>query len=224
MPITKNFNFHTPEEPQSGTPTSTTEDAISKSLVSYSYKGKTNYNVNKSANAGWQDFADATTDSSPLTVTNASGGEIQLTCDNGGTLTDGNTNFNANTTMEGVIDMWNTTSNTIQFNGTGLQANQNVFARVHVKVSPNIVPADFRIRLDFYSEENAGGVKVFSLEKHLEEVTSSAGAFEEYIEEFRFFLGESIINGSATINLLGTKAFQVKVVGFNFLIISNNLN
>lgn len=223
MPITKNFNTHTVTGSHSGdVPVST--DSINKSIPSYSHQGRTKYNENKSANAGWQDFADATTDSSPLTVTDASGGEIQLTCDNGGTLTDGNTNFNANTTMEGVIDMWNTTSNTIQFKGTGLQANQNVFARVHVKVSPNIVPADFRIRLDFYSEENAGGVKVFSLEKHLEEVTSSAGVFEEYIEEFRFFLGESIINGSATINLLGTKAFQVKVVGFNFLIISNNLN
>ncbi len=177
----------------------------------------------KAANAGWQDFADVTTNNTPLAVTEPSGGEVKLTCDNGGTLTDGNTNENSATTMDGVTDMWNTTSNTIQFANTGVKANQNVFARVHVKVSPNIVPADFRIRLDFFPEVNAGGTKVFSLEKHLEEVTSSAGVFEEYIEEFRFFIGESIANGSATINIIGSKAFQVKVVGFNFLIISNDL-
>ena len=176
------------------------------------------------ANAGWQDFSDLTTQTTPLQVTSVNGGKLQLTCDNEGVLTDGNTNYNEITTMDDVIDMWNTTSNTIQFKDTGLQANQNVFARIHVRISPNVVPADFDIELDFYTEENAGGTKAFSLKKHLDEITTSAGVFEEYVEEFRFFIGESILNGSATINIIGTKAFDVEVVGFNFLIISNDLN
>ena len=176
------------------------------------------------SNAGWQDFADLTTQTTPLQVTSVSGGSLQLTCDNEGVLTDGNTNYNENTTMDDVKDIWSTTSNTIQFKGTGLQVNQNVFARIHVKISPNVVPADFDIELDFYTEENAGGTKAFSLKKHLDEITTSAGVFEEYVEEFRFFIGESILNGSATINIIGTKAFDVEVVGFNFLIISNDLN
>ena len=169
--------------------------------------------------SGWQDFADSATQSTPLQVTSVNGGVLQLTCDNGGTLTDGNTNYNENTTMNRVIDIWNTTSNTIQFKDTGVKANQNIFARIHVEIAANVVPADFKIVLDFYSEENAGGTKVFSLEKHLDEITTSAGSYEEYIEEFRFFIGESILNGSATINIIGTKAFDIKVVGFNFLII-----
>ena len=218
MPITKNFNTHTATGNHSGdVPVST--DSISKSIPSYSHQGKKKYNENQAANAGWQDFSDLATQSTPLQVTSVNGGALQLTCDNEGVLTDGNTNYNQDTTMDDVIDIWNTTSNTIQFKGTGLEVNQNVFARIHVEIAANVVPADFKIVLDFYSEENAGGTKVFSLEKHLDEITTSAGSYEEYIEEFRFFIGESILNGSATINIIGTKAFDIKVVGFNFLII-----
>ena len=121
-----------------------------------------------------------------MQVTSVNGGVLQLTCDNGGTLTDGNTNFNSNTTMEGVTDIWNTISNTIQFKNTGLQANQNIFARIHAKIAANVVPADFKIVLDFYSEENAGGVKVFSLEKHLDEITTSAGTYENILKNLGF--------------------------------------
>ena len=177
----------------------------------------------KSANAGWQDFADSATQATPLQVTDINGGELQLTCDNEGVLTDGNTNDNQTTTMDNVNDIWNTTSNTIQFKGTGLKANQNIFARIHMELSPNIIPSKFDVRLDFYSEENAGGNLVFSLKKSIDEITATAGLFEEYIEEFRFFVGESIINGSATINIVGSQPFLAKVVGFNFLIISNDL-
>ena len=56
---------------------------------------------------GWQDFADSTTATTPITV-DVGGGTVQLTNDNGGTLTDGNTTVNATTTMLGTNDIWST--------------------------------------------------------------------------------------------------------------------
>ena len=174
---------------------------------------------------GWQDFADTVTDSTPLVQSNISGGSVQLTNNASGNFTDGNTIFNLETTLVDnntgvpVNDTWDSSSNTIQFKDTGLKVNDNILARVHVKVSPNIVPQNFKLLFEFYDDVAGGGNFIFPLSKHLSEVSTNSGAYTEYIQEIRFFIGASILDGSCKISVVGESAFEIKVVGFNFLII-----
>jgi len=165
---------------------------------------------------GWQDFADLTTQATPIEQTSVDGGQVQLTTDNAGTLTDGNTTQNSETTLGGVNDIWNTSSNTIQFGGTGLITNDTIDARIHFEISPNIVPQNFKLVFEFYDDVNGGGNKVFELVSAVQSVFENAGTFVEMLIERRFFIGESIKDGSAIVKLEGSSSFEVKMKGFNF--------
>ena len=152
---------------------------------------------------GWQDFADLTTQSTPIEQVSVDGASVQLTTDNAGTLTDGNTTLNSLTTLTGINDIWNTTSNTIQFGGTGIKTN-------------DVVPQNFNLIFEFYDDVDGGGNKVFELESSVQSVFENAGTFVERLIERRFFIGESIKDGSAIVKLKGSSAFEVKMKGFNF--------
>ena len=168
---------------------------------------------------GWQDFADSnTSEASPLVQSNVSGGEVNLTNNNGGTLTDGNTNVNAETTVKGLNDLWSTVSNTLTFKDTGIEKNDIFDIRVHLNISSNIITQDFNLRIDFFDDVDATGNQVFSLRKYVSTESLSAGVFRERVTNMTGFFGESILNGSAKIYLVGTKSFEVQVVGFNIQI------
>ncbi len=167
---------------------------------------------------GWQDFADTATTLSPIIQSNINGGEVELTNNNNDTLTDGNTNSNLETTAHNVNDIWDTSSNTIIFKDTGLEKNDVIDVRVHLKVNSRIIDQSFSVRIDFYDQPNAQGTNVFHLRKQIYVETLSAGVFRENMVTLDFFLGESILNGSAKIILEGTKSFEVEVIGFNFKI------
>lgn len=165
---------------------------------------------------GWQDFADSnTSEASPLQQTNVNGGEVQLTNNNNDTLTDGNTNLNAETTVNGVNDLWSTSSNTIVFKDTGIEKNDLFDIRVHVNISANIISQEFNLRIDFYDDVDGTGNYIFSLREHVSTESLSAGVFRERLVNMDGFVGESILNGSAKIFLEGTKSFDVEVIGFN---------
>ena len=165
---------------------------------------------------GWQDFADSATQTTPLSQTNVLGGTVQLTTDNNGTLTDGNTTTNSEHTLQGVNDIWNSTSNTIQFGGTGLQVNDIIDARIHFEISPNIIPQEFKLVLEFFDGLDGTGTKVFDLVSDIQAFTSNAGTYTELILERRFFVGDPIKDGSCVVSLEGSASFEVKVKGFNF--------
>lgn len=168
---------------------------------------------------GWQDFADDATTVSPIVQSNVNGGEVKLTNNNQDTLTDGNTTVNAETTIEGLNDIWSTVSNTIVFDGTGIEKNDIIDARIHLKINSSIIDQAFDIRLDFYDQPNATGNLVFNFRKQIHVETLTAGVFREKMVDVRFFIGESILNGSANIILEGTKSFEVEVIGWNFKIL-----
>ena len=168
---------------------------------------------------GWQDFADSnTTEVSPIVQPNVNGGEVHLTNNNNDTLTDGNTTVNAETTVEGVNDLWSTTSNTFVFKDTGLEKNDLLSIRVHLNISASIISQDFSLRFDFYNDVDASGDYVFSLGQQVSTETLSAGVFRERIITVDAFIGESILNGSAKCYLVGTKSFEVEVIGWNIRI------
>ena len=168
---------------------------------------------------GWQDFADSTTtEASPIEQTFVNGGEVQLTNNNNDTLTDGTTSANAETTVEGLNDLWDTTSNTFVFDGTGIEKNDLLSFRVHLNLSAKIISQDFTLRFDFFDAPAGGGDYVFSLRQHLATETLSAGVFRERIITVDAFVGESILNGSAKLFLEGTKSFEVEVIGWNIRI------
>jgi len=167
---------------------------------------------------GWQDFADTATTSSPIAQTLVNGGEVQLTNNNSDTLTDGNTSVNAETTVKGVNDLWSTQSNTFVFGGTGLEKNDLLSLRIHLKIAANIISQDFSLRFDFYDQIDGLGTKQFSLTQQASTETLGAGVFRERILTVDAFVGESILNGSARLFLVGTKSFEVEVVGWNIRI------
>jgi len=168
---------------------------------------------------GWQDFADSgTSEASPLVQPIVSGGDVHLTNNNNDTLTDGNTGVNAETTVVGVNDLWSTTSNTFVFKDTGIEKNDLLSIRVHLNVSASIISQDFSLRFDFYDDVDAGGNYIFSLNQHLATEALSAGVFRERIVAVDAFVGESILNGSAKCFLVGTKSFEVEVIGWNIRI------
>ena len=163
---------------------------------------------------GWQDFADSgTSEASPIVQSNVSGGEVQLTNNNNGTATDGNTNINANTTVEGVNDLWDTTTNTFIFKDTGIGKNDLFDIRFNPNVSPNIVSQDFGIRMDFYDDVAGTGNKVFSLKKSGKTRNESAGVFDDDFIHISGYLGESILNGSAVAYFYGSKSFELEHIG-----------
>ena len=164
---------------------------------------------------GWQDFADSnTSEASPLVQPNVNGGEVQLTNNNNDTATDGTTNQNDQTTIIGLSDMWDTSTNTFIFKDTGIQKNDLFDIRVHLNISSSIIPQDFEVRLDFYDQPEGLGNFVFSLTEHVSTETLSAGVFRERIVNMDGYFGESVLNGSAKIYLVGTKSFEVEVVGW----------
>jgi len=168
---------------------------------------------------GWQDFADSnTSEANPLVQSNVSGGEVHLTNNNSGTLTDGNTNVNSETTVEGLNDLWSTLSNTLVFKDTGIEKNDIFDIRIHLNILSNIITQDFNLRIDFYDGVDATGSQVFSLRKYISTESLSAGVFRERVTNMTGFFGESILNGSAKIYLVGSKSFEVQVVGFNIQI------
>ena len=163
---------------------------------------------------GWQDFADSnTSEANPLVQSNISGGEVQITNNNNDTATDGNTNVNAETTIKGVNDLWDTTTNTFIFDGTGIEKNDTFFIRFHVNTSANIVPQDFDIRVDFYDQPAGQGNYVFSLRKSGQSINKSAGVFVEDFIYVSGYVGESVLNGSAIAYLEGSSAFEAEIIG-----------
>ena len=163
---------------------------------------------------GWQDYADsATSEASPIIQSNILGGEVQLTNNNNDTATDGNTNVNANTTVEGVNDLWDTSTNTFIFKDTGIGKNDLFDIRFNPNVNPNIVPQDFGIRVDFYDDVAGTGNLVFSLKKSGTSRNDSAGVFDDDFIHVEGYFGESILNGSAVAYFYGSKSFEVENIG-----------
>ena len=179
---------------------------------------KLNSSDNSRSIAGWQDFADSETATTPLLL-NSGGGTVQLTNDNNGILTDGNTNINANTTMRGVTDIWRTTDNVFSFKNTGVIANDTHFVRIHLAVTPLIVPLDHSIALDFYASEDGTGPRMFGFSTKLATRTSQAGVEQEHIIDQRYFVGESITEGSLKLSYIGNTASSIRVIGWNTLMI-----
>lgn len=167
---------------------------------------------------GWQDFSHSASQvgvDTPQSQTNISGGEIQLLNDNQGVLTDGNTNFNSTTTREGVLDLYKSSTNTFEFKDKGLNVNDTFELRVDLWAAPNSVPSDLNVLLKFYDDIDAGGNIVFTQTTQFKTYTSNAGVFLNNSAYMDFFLGESIKDGSMTVNLTGTTAFEVYVIGYN---------
>lgn len=171
---------------------------------------------------GFQDFADTTTAATPLAITPPTGGLIQLTNDSGGVLTDGNTNVNAITTVKGVTDIYNSSNNFFEFNSTGLEANDIIGMRMHLKVTPNTVPMDLDVILTFYDDVAGGGSEVFKLTKRLASFSQGAGIEYEIIESINYFVGASILNGSKMVEVRTNAACDIVNVGYNITILKNN--
>ena len=171
---------------------------------------------------GFQDYADTTTPVTPLQITAPTGGVIQLTNDASGQLTDGNTNVNATTTVKGVNDLYNSSNNFFEFNSTGLEANDVLGMRVHLKVTPNTVPMDLDLILTFYNDVAGGGSEVFKLTKRLASFSQGAGIQYEIIESINYFIGASIVNGSKKIELRTNAACDIVNIGYNVTILKNN--
>jgi len=171
---------------------------------------------------GWQDFADTTTATTPLQITSATGGTIQLTNDSSGVLTDGNTNVNASSTVSGVSDLYNSANNFIEYNNTGIEANDVILFRTHIKVTPNTVPCDVDLKFTFYDDVAGGGTEQFSLLKSVKTISANAGTAVDVIDQINYFIGASIVNGSSKIEVITTAAADVEVVGYNINIIKNS--
>ena len=164
---------------------------------------------------GWQEFVDSnTTELNPLVQSSVNGGEVHLTNNNEGTATSGSTNDNSDTTILGLNDLWDTATNTVVFNGTGVQRNDLFDIRVDLNISASIIPQDFELRVDFYDQASGLGNLRFSLTEHVSTETLSAGVFRGRSVNIDGYVGDSILNGSAKIYLVGTKSFEVEVVGW----------
>ncbi len=171
---------------------------------------------------GWQDYADTTTATSPIQITSATGGTAQLTNDSSGVLTDGNTNVNAITTVSGVSDMYNSSNNYVEYNATGIETNDVILFRTHIKVTPNTVPCDVDLKFTFYDDVAGGGTEQFSLLKSVKTISANAGTEVDIIDQINYFIGASILNGSSKIEVTTTAAADVEVVGYNINIIKNS--
>lgn len=171
---------------------------------------------------GWQDYADTTTATTPLQITSATGGTIQLTNDSSGVLTDGNTSVNATTTVSGVNDLYNSSNNFIEYNSTGIEVNDVILFRTHIKVTPNTVPCDVDLKFTFYDAVAGGGTEQFSLLKSVKTISANAGTQVDIIDQINYFIGASIINGSSKIEVITTAAADIEVVGYNINIIKNS--
>tara|TARA_R110002050_G_scaffold260711_3_gene400480 strand:+ start:11945 stop:12664 length:720 start_codon:yes stop_codon:yes gene_type:complete len=168
---------------------------------------------------GWQDFADSnTSEDFPLVQPLVNGGEVQLTNNNNDTLTDGNTNVNGETSIQGLNDLYDTSTNTFIFDGTGIEKNDLISFRVHLNIAASIITSDFSLRIDFFDAPGGTGNQLFSLSQHLSTESLSAGVFRERIVTIDAFVGESILNGSAKLFVEGTKSFEVEVIGYNLRI------
>ena len=171
---------------------------------------------------GWQDYSDTTTATTPLQITSATGGTIQLTNDSSGVLTDGNTSVNATTTVSGVNDLYNSSNNFVEYNSTGIEVNDVILFRTHIKVTPNTVPCDVDLKFTFYDDVAGGGTEQFSLLKSVKTISANAGTQVDIIDQINYFIGASIINGSSKIEVITTAAADIEVVGYNINIIKNS--
>ena len=171
---------------------------------------------------GFQDFADTATATTPLQITSATGGTVQLTNDASGVLTDGNTNVNATTTVSGVNDLYNSTNQYFEFDSTGLEVNDIIGMRIHLKVTPNTVPMDLDVNFRFFDDVGGAGTETFQLNKRLATFTQGAGIEYEIVESVNYFIGASIINGSKKIEIQTNAACDIVNVGYNVTILKNN--
>ena len=168
---------------------------------------------------GRQNFADTATSTTPLQITSLSGGSVKLTNNASGTLTDGTTATNSNSTIEGLNDLWNSTAHTVDFGD--LEENDTMIVRVGTKLTPNSVTATYSIRVDFYDGAGATGSKQFDIVYPY--TTVSGSAVETRVEEdIRWFIGSSVVGGSCEIFVECNQATDVEVVGFDILILKNN--
>ena len=171
---------------------------------------------------GRQNFADTTTATTPLQITALAGGEVKLTNDASGNLTDGTSITNANSTIEGLNDLWNSTTHTIDFGD--LEENDTMIVRVGTKVTPNSVAADYKIRVDFYDEVGgASGLGSKQFDITYPYITINNAAVETPVEQdIRWFIGSSVVGGSCEIFVECNQSTDVEVVGFDILILKNN--
>ena len=171
---------------------------------------------------GWQDYSDTTTATTPLQITSATGGTVQLTNDASGVLTDGNTSVNATTTVSGINDLYNSSNNFLEYNSTGIEANDVILFRTHIKVTPNTVPCDVYLKFTFYDDVAGGGTEQFNLQKSVKTISANAGTTVDVIDQINYFIGASIVNGSNKIEVITTAAADIEVVGYNINIIKNS--
>ena len=79
----------------------------------------------------------------------------------------------------------------------------------------NVTPITHQLDLveffEFYDGVNGTGTKQFELVSAVQSVFENAGTYVERLIERRFFIGESIKNGSAIVKLKGSSAFEVKM-------------
>ena len=168
------------------------------------------------ARFGWQDFADRGLVLPE--VTDVAGGTAILTNDASGTLTDGNSNVNAATTLPGVTDLWNSSTNFLNFGDGGLRVNDYLTIRTDFVVTAAIVPLHPSLTFRFFSGPDGGGSEVFSLAKNLSIVSTGAGLAVPFLPETGFFIGESIASGSMRIELTVDVPVTVRVNGWNIQI------
>ena len=166
---------------------------------------------------GWQDFSDGNTRSNPLQITSLTGSVVTLTNDAQGALTDGNVHDNTTSTPTGVSDLWNPTANRFVFDGSGLEVNDYINLRVHLDITPSVVPVRVEGRIVFYATETST-VEVFSLPIDQNILAVNAGVSREVISELGFFIGESIENGSAEVQVSADGPISIEVIGFNTVI------
>ena len=168
---------------------------------------------------GRQNFADTATATTPLVISSLTGGSVKLTNNASGTLTDGTTITNSNSTIEGLGDLWNSTANTIDFGD--LEENDTLIVRIGTKLTPNSVTATYKLRVDFYDGAGATGSKQFDITYPY--TTIAVSAVETKVEEdIRSFIGSSVVGGSCEIFIECNQATDVEVVGFDILILKNN--
>lgn len=169
--------------------------------------------------SGFQDFSDdGTSQASPIVQSHILGGKVKLTNNNGGVLTDGNTNVNATTTPNNVLDLWKSSTNTFEFKDKGLNVNDTFSLRFSGSYSPNTVPSNSFVVLDFYDDVDGTGNLVFSLRSQFLSINNDAGVYLSNGINMNFFLGESIKDGSMEIHMEGTTMFSINVIGSNIQI------
>ena len=118
--------------------------------------------------------------------------------------------------------MYNSTNQYFEFDSTGLEVNDILGMRIHLRVTPNTVPMDLDVNFRFFDDVGGAGTETFQLNKRLATFTQGAGIEYEIVESVNYFIGASIINGSKKIEIQTNAACDIVNVGYNVTILKNN--